>query len=89
MPRPSDKPVTLGELMGNQDGELRLSNLSELLGEKMPELPRDSVGRFRLMRALKNRLGDGFRNLPGVKNLIKEFDSEVNLKRLIAANRRR
>lgn len=84
----SKKPTTLNEIMGKQGGDLTLDNLPDILGEKMPELPRNSLGRYRLTKALRNRFGEGYRNLPGIKILLQEFDKEVNLKRLVAANRR-
>ena len=79
----------LGEIMGaagnkTQSGKLSMEDLPDVLGEKLPDLPRNPVGRFRLVRALKNRFGDGFRNLPGVSNIIKEFDTEVEFEGTIA-----
>lgn len=75
------KKVSLAEIMGKDaasksDG-LRLSHLSDILGDNMPELPRNPVGRHRLIRALQQRFGNQWRTLPGVKNLVKEFDGEV------------
>ena len=88
MSRSAGGLATLGEIMGSKAKEVSLRALPEILGEKMPELPRDGVGRLRLMKALRNRFGEGFKNIPGVKGMLKEFDSEVNLKRIIALNRR-
>lgn len=67
----------MGNGGGSQQG-LSLSNLHEILGNAMPELPRDQVGRHRLVRALNQRFGPNFRSLPGIKNLISEFDGEIN-----------
>lgn len=80
------KKVSLAELMGSQAsrGDLSLSKLPEILGEAMPELPRNSVGRHRLVRALQQRFGSNWRSLPGVKGLVKEFDDEVSIERRIA-----
>lgn len=56
---------------------LRLSQLPAILGDATPELPKNSVGRHRLIRALQQRFGRNFRSLPGVKDLITEFDGEI------------
>jgi hypothetical protein len=70
--------ASLGELMGGaESSSMKLANLKDVLGEKMQDMPRNAVGRFRLVKALQQRYGDGFRNIPGVKGLIKEFDDEV------------
>lgn len=68
--------ATLGELIGGAS-EMSLTNLPEILGEKMPELPKTKVGRYRLVRALRHRFGDNYRNIPGVKGLIAEFDDDL------------
>lgn len=62
---------------------LSLDDLPEILGEAMPELPKSEVGRFRLVRALRNRFGANFRSLPGVSNVIKEFDGKLADARVI------
>jgi len=68
----------LSEVMGKSGGTVKsLDRLHELLGEKTPRLPINQVGRMRLVQALKNRFGVGFRNLPGVSDLLSEFDSKV------------
>lgn len=77
------KRVSLSELMGKSaasaggSGKLNLSILPEILGDAMPDLPRTSVGRHRLIRSLQQRFGGNFRTLPGVADLVKEFDSEI------------
>ncbi len=75
------KRNSLAELMGSAasgKGEnLTLSHLPEVLGEAMPELPKSPLGRHRLIRSLQQRFGPNFRSLPGVKNLVKEFDDEI------------
>lgn len=74
--------VSLSEIMGKSGadarGQLSLKDLPALLGDGMPELPRDAVGRHRLIRALQQRFGANFRALPGVSDLVKQFDSEVD-----------
>jgi len=88
MSRDSEKPASLNEMMG-KGTEISLDNVSEFLGEKMPELPLDRVGRLRLQRALKNRFGEGFRNIPGIKKLMNDFDKKIRFQALIKANGRR
>jgi len=83
------RKVSLAEIMG-KTGEtakrrgLQLSDLPEILGDAHPELPKDSVGRHRLVRALKARFGPNFRALPGVTGLLKEFDAELAMEHRIA-----
>lgn len=74
--------TTINELMG-KSGEkgkarkLSLNDLSDLLGERMPKLEYTPVGRLRLTTALRNRFGDGYRNMPGIDDILKEFDGEA------------
>jgi hypothetical protein len=90
------KKVSLSELMGNkasEGGGLSLKALPSVLGDAMPELPKNAVGRHRLVRALQQRFGNNFRALPGVTDVIKEFDREVEfegkIKRMSAIRLRR
>jgi len=80
------KKLSLAELMGSHGAQhgMQLSRLHEVLGDAMPELPRNPVGRHRLITALHQRFGEGFRNLPGVSGLMKQFDGEVEFERRIA-----
>lgn len=72
------KRASLAELMGKDASEgLSLSKLPDILGEAMPELPKNAVGRHRLIRALQQRFGNNYRSLPGVKDLVSEFDKDV------------
>ena len=76
------KRPSLAESMGADaagiGAAMTLSNLPQILGNAMPELPRDAVGRHRLMRALRQRFGANFRSLPGISNLMSEFDGEIS-----------
>lgn len=77
-----DKKASLNEIMGGagstaKSRKLSLSDLPELLGEAMPEIPHTPVGRLRLTMALRNRFGDQYRNIPGVADIMKEFDDEA------------
>lgn len=78
----AERRASLAEIMGTHaaaSGGLQLSRLHEVLGNAMPELPRNPVGRHRLISALSQRFGPNFRTLPGVTGLMKQFDSEVEL----------
>lgn len=80
------KKVSLAEVMGTQgsQGNLKLSSLRDLLGEAMPDMPRNSVGRHRLVRSLQQRFGSNFRSLPGISGLVKEFDAEIEFEKKLA-----
>lgn len=82
------KKNALAELMGSHaagKGEsLSLSHLPAVLGEAMPELPKSPLGRHRLIRSLQQRFGPNFRSLPGVKNLVKQFDDEIEFEKKLA-----
>lgn len=84
MSRPSGGNATLGELMGGKEQSMSLSNIKDILGEKLPELPRNSVGRFRLVKSLQQRFGDGYRNIPGVQGILKEFDEEIEFEGVLS-----
>lgn len=80
----ADKKLSLAELMGKgAENGLSLSRLHEVLGEGTPELPRNAVGRHRLIRALGQRFGPNWRSLPHTSDLLKQFDSEVEHQRSI------
>lgn len=77
------KKASLSELMGGtgaqHSGNLKLEHLPNILGDALPDLPRNQVGRYRLVRALQQRFGDNFRALPGVSGLVDQFDNEIAL----------
>ncbi len=77
------KKASLSEIMGSagaqHSGNLDLKHLPQILGDAMPDLPRNQVGRFRLIKALQQRFGDNFRSLPGVTGLVGQFDREIDL----------
>ena len=63
--------------MGKSGGrDLSLDHLGEVLGERMPKLEFTPVGRLRLTTALRQRFGDNYKNLPGIDNILREFDKE-------------
>lgn len=89
--RQAEKPASMNELMGEKnegkaENDFCLADLPELLGEKMPELPTNRVGRYRLTQALKLRFGPGFKNIPGIKNILSEFDAKIADENVIRMN---
>lgn len=89
--RNSIKPASLGELMGEgfeHRTKLTLEDLPKILGEKMPEIPVNRVGRVRLVNALHVRFGAGFGQIPGVRDILEHFDKEVNNNRVVMMNRK-
>lgn len=88
MAREKDSAPNLAELIGMKKEPVGLKDLPNLLGEKMPQMEFSQVGRIRLVRALKNRFGDGFRNIPGIKDILSQFDKETKTNALIAMNKR-
>lgn len=84
--------VSLAELMGGSMSANKtptLKDLPALLGEKMPEVSYDRIGRMRLTNALTQRFGPQYRNLPHISNILKEFDSEVAYHNVIRQNKAR
>jgi len=72
------RKASLNELMGKSGDkkDLGLSDLEDLLSERMPKLEFTPVGRLRLITALRNRFGENFRHLKGISGILKEFDEE-------------
>lgn len=88
--RNKNMPATLGELAGKKIGEgqkLSLENLPEILGLKMPELPKNKVGKLRLVHALQQRFGTNYRQYAGVSDLISNFDKEIEVEELVSKNK--
>jgi len=75
--------VTLNELMGKAGdgakGGIELHDLPNLLGEGMPRLEFTPLGRLRLIHALERRFGQGYRNLPGIKEVLSKFDQQAKI----------
>lgn len=75
--------TTLNELMGKRGTDaktsrkLSLDDLSDLLGERMPKLEFSPRGRLRLSNALRNRFGDNYKQLPGIEDILNEFEKEA------------
>lgn len=89
--RAAGKPAKLGELLGSVASEgdnVGLEHLPEILGEKMPNMPFNRVGKYRLVNALKQRFGPGFRNVPMVTKIISEFEQRMNDENIIRMNKK-
>ena len=88
--REANKPASLKELMGSvgESEEISLKDLPKILGEKMPDMPRNRIGKFRLINALQQRFGPGYMNIPMVKNIIHEFDEEIETENVIRRNKK-
>jgi len=52
-------------------------------------LPKNRLGKMRLLNALQIRFGQGYKNIPMVSGIIKEFDKEVELENVLRANKRK
>ena len=86
--REQGSPAKLGELLGESShkSQLTMKDLPELLGEKMPEMPMNRVGKYRLTQALKNRFGLGYRNIPMIQGILKEFDDNMKVDNVVKMN---
>lgn len=62
------------------------ADLPKLLGEKMPDMPKNRIGRYRLMNALRMRFGPGFKNIPGIKDVISDFDKDIETENIVKMN---
>lgn len=67
----------MGKTGGEKGKDLTLDDLSAILGERMPALSFTPVGRMRLTAALRVRFGDNYTHLPGINNILREFDEEA------------
>lgn len=76
--------TSLAEVMGSkadkaQSSGLGFNDLPKLLGDQMPKLEFHTLGRIRLVRALRNRFGENFRSVPGIQELMTKFDHEAKI----------
>ena len=88
--RNSKSPATMGELMGEGfEGRTKLSleDLPKILGEKMPSLSYDRVGKIRLINALHMRFGVNYSHIPGVQNILEHFEKEMHTAAVVKMNR--
>lgn len=72
----------LAEILGRAGAQaekgkkLTLEDLPDLVGESLPEINFDAVGKHRLVTALRNRFGDGYRNITAAKDIIADFEEK-------------
>lgn len=85
--RKAGEAASLAELTGGE-GAITLEKLPDVLGEKMPEISLDHVGRLRLIHALQNRFGINYRSIPGVRDTLAEFDKRMQAHSVISMNKR-
>ena len=52
-----------------------------VLRENMPDINYSDLGRTKLVRALQMRHGKNFRNIPEVKDALKEFDEKYEFEK--------
>lgn len=79
-----DGKTTLAEVMGKRGADfsqkgLELEDLPKLLGEKMPAMEFHTLGRVRLIRALRNRFGNNYRSIPGIHQVLNKFDQQMKI----------
>jgi hypothetical protein len=83
--------ATLSEIFGSKGEEfssgkahLSMDDLKELLGDGMPKIRHTQGGKLRLVRALQQRFGDNYRNIPGIESFLTEFDDDIKHKMTVA-----
>ncbi len=74
--------ASLNEVLGEHGEDfsrrgVTLQDLPKLLGDLMPKMQFNALGRVHLTRALRARFGEGYRAIPGVGQALTEFDSEA------------
>lgn len=85
--REKDTPASLGEMLGKGRNQVTMENLPEVLGLKMPEIPKNRVGKLRLIHALQQRFGANYRQTPGVNDLLSEFEQNLSDNEIIEKNK--
>jgi hypothetical protein len=85
--RDKNKQATLGELLGSGKNKVTMDNLPEVLGLKMPELPKNRVGKLRLIHAFQQRFGVNYRQMPGVSDVLGEFEQNISDAETISKNK--
>lgn len=54
----------------------------KVLGDDIPELPLNKIGRFRLLQALRRKFGITYRNVGQAKKLLDYFDRQLKVFKL-------
>lgn len=83
------KLASKNELMGKMGNKesYTMEDLPELIGDAIPDITRDRVGRLRLQHLLQKRFGVTWQSYPGLKSLMEDFDKDMEVATLIKANR--
>lgn len=68
----------MGKSGAEKGKKLSMDDLPDLLGERLPDIKHNPIGRLRLMNALKNRFGNNWRTLPGMQEIMKDFDEHAD-----------
>lgn len=87
-------PASLGEIMGKMASDavkvakkkFTVNDLSMLLGELTPKVEFTMAGKNQLLRMLQQRFGGDFRKIPEVGDVMKDFDTEMGVRRVIRQN---
>lgn len=61
---------------------LNLTPFRLVLGDDIPDLPLNRVGRFRLLQALRRKFGAGFKNVGQAKRLLDIFDRQLKMSKV-------
>lgn len=89
-----DQGMTLKDLVrGRKEDEpslqIHMGPIHEALDGQSPELDETAVGRHRLISALTQRYGQGFKLIPAAKKALEHYDREADVITLIKHNRRK
>lgn len=68
----------LSNQLGEEPPNVSFDTLPQVLGKGMPDLKLNPIGRLRLVRALQQRFGDGYRGVRGVNQTLQEFDDKMD-----------
>lgn len=56
--------------------QMEMGPIKDALGDDMPQITPDALGKYRLMMALKNKYGANYRNVPMAASAMKHFENE-------------
>jgi len=69
---------SLSSSLDQEPPNVSFETLPQVLGKGMPDLKISPIGRLRLVRALQQRFGDGYRGVRGVNETLREFDEKMD-----------
>jgi hypothetical protein len=61
---------------------LNLTPFRQILGDDIPDLPLNKIGRFRLLQALRRKFGANFKNVGQAKKLLDIFDRQLKISKV-------